>query len=268
MLTGPRRHDATSYALRVAILCSRRAPGLDYLLDGDPQRGRSYELVACVTSDAACVEFGRLEAAGTPAVLHDIRAFYAARGARLTDLRPRREYDRLTVEMLGPFRPDLVVLCGYLHIVTDPMLAAFPARLINLHDSDLAQTGVDRWPKYRGLRATRDAVFAGEPYTRSTVHLVTPEVDVGPLLLRSWPFPTHPLVEDARAWGATEILKAYAYAQREWMMRAAWGPLLARAIELFARGAVQFLDGRAVVAGALGPEDLAEDVALEAMGGA
>jgi folate-dependent phosphoribosylglycinamide formyltransferase PurN len=100
-------------------------------------------------------------------------------------------------------------------------------------------------------------VFAGEPETRSTVHLVTPEVDVGPLLVRSWAFPTHPLVAAARAWGAADILKAYAYAQREWMMRAAWGRLLTRTLMLFAAGTVRVTGGRATIAGAPGPVDLA-----------
>jgi hypothetical protein len=52
------------------------------------------------------------------------------------------------------------------------------------------------------------------------------------------------------------MLKAYAYAQREWMMRAAWGPLLARAVRLFALDQVRLLNGRAVIAGRMGPEQL------------
>lgn len=252
--TGPRAQAPEP--LRVALLCSRRAPGLAHLLERDQNRGRLYELVACVTSDPECPELARLDAARVPTVVHDIREFYAARGARLGDLRHRPDYDRVTADLLGRYRPDLVVACGYLHIVTEPMLAAYPGRLANIHDSDLAATGADGRPRYRGLRSTRDAVFAGERETRSTVHLMTNEVDVGPLLVRSWPFPTHALVEQARRWGATDILKAYAYAQREWMMGASWGPLLARTIELFARGEVRLLDERAVVAGALGPVEL------------
>lgn len=223
-----------SHALRVAVVCSRRAPGLAHLLDA-PERGWSYELVAVVTSDPECVERGRLVAADVPCLIHDIRAFYAARGARLADLGPRPDYDRATVELLAPHRPDLVILCGYLHIVTGPMLAAYPERVINIHDSDLMLTDAAGRPKYRGLHAVRDAIFAGESETRSTVHLATPELDAGPLLVRSQPFPTHPMVDDGRDWGAADILKAYAYAQREWMMRASWGPLLATAIGLYAR---------------------------------
>ncbi len=243
--TVPRRHVATSRALRVAVLCSRRAPGLSYLLDQDPNRGRSYELVAVVTSDPECAERERLAEAGVPRALHDIRRFYAARGAQLRDLGPRPDYDRATADILARHQPDLVILCGYLHILTAPMLESYPERILNIHDSDL--------PHYPGLHAVRDAVFAGERETRSTVHVVTPEVDVGPLLLRSWAFPTHPLIDAARRWWAADILKAYAYAQREWMMRAAWGPLLATAIDLYAYNQVRLRDGRAIVGGALGP---------------
>jgi folate-dependent phosphoribosylglycinamide formyltransferase PurN len=257
MLTVARRDDATLHEFRVALLCSRRAPGLPHLLDA--AQATSWRIVVGVTSDPDSEAPGLLEGAGIPALVHDITAFYRARGARLSDLGLRRDYDRGTVELLRPFRPDLVVLCGYLHVATAPLLEAHPSRIINVHDSDLAIADGDGLPRYRGLHATRDAIFAGEPETRSTVHLVTQQVDVGPLLVRSWAFPTHPLVRDARRLGAADILKAYAYAQREWMARAAWGPLLARAIELFARGDVRVHSDGVVVGGSLGPEELEPD---------
>ena len=46
------------------------------------------------------------------------------------------------------------------------------------------------------------------------------------------------MMEDARRWGAEDIVSAYAYAHREWMMRVAWGDLLDRAARMFARGEV------------------------------
>jgi len=214
------------------VLSTLRAPGTEYLLQQDPNRGQRYEIVAFVTSDPGNADLATFAAARVPTEVHDIRAFYSARRARLTDLGPRPAYDRALLERLSAYEPDLLVLCGYLHILTAPVLEAFPDRVINIHDSDLAILGSDGRPKYRGLRSTRDAVFSGEPVTRSTVHLVTSEVDMGPPLLRSWPFPVQQLVGDAR--------RAYAYAQREWMMRAAWGPMLARAIGLFAPGPASF----------------------------
>ena len=240
--------------LRVAVLSSHRAPGLADLL-GDPRRGTQWELAAFIASDPACEDLERARAARAPAIAHDIRRFYAARGARITDLGPRAAYDRRTVELLAPFHPDLVVLSGYLHILTAPALEAFPGRIINIHDADLTVLEAGGRPRYRGLRSTRDAVLAGAPETRSTVHLVTPEVDVGPLLVRSWAFPVHGMVQQAGG-DAADLCKAYAYAQREWMMHAAWGPMLSRTIDLFARDDVRLLGGRAVVGGALGPLEL------------
>lgn len=257
-----------SRPLRVALLCSRRAPGLELLLGngagGERRRSavlldgpaRGWELAAVLTSDPGCREIPALEEAGVPWILHDITAFYRSRGRPVTDLGARRDYDRRTGELLAPFRPDLLVLCGWLHILTGPILAAWPARIVNLHDSDLTLSGPDGKPRYRGLRSTRDAIFAGEAETRSTVHLVTEEVDVGPPVLLSWPFRVHALVAEARTWGAADILKAYAFAQREWMMRAAWGPLLARTLDLFAHDGVRVLGGRAAVDGTLGPLEL------------
>ncbi len=242
---------------RVALLCSRRAPGLDYLVGEDPNRGRLYEVVVGVTSDPDCVDLLALDAAGIPAVIHDIRAFYRARGARLSDLGVRPTYDAHTAEVLHRFHPDLVVLSSYLHILTAPMLEAFPDRVINVHDADLTVTDATGRPRYRGLRSTRDAILGGERETRSTVHLVTAELDVGPLLVRSWPFPVQRVVREAWRWNAPALLKGYAAAHRAWMMHNAWGPLLARAIGHFAHDRVRVSDGRAYLGGAPGPEELA-----------
>jgi folate-dependent phosphoribosylglycinamide formyltransferase PurN len=236
---------------RVAIVCSRRAPGLREFLDlGSPQT-----IATVLTSDPECSERERLANAGVPLLVHDLAAFYRERGRPRTDLAVRSEYDRATVKQLAPLRPDLIVLCGCLHILTEPVLAAYPERVVNIHDSDL--------PRYPGLHAVRDAVLAGERETRSTVHLATAAVDRGPALLRSWAFPTHPMIDQARAWGATDVLHAYAYAHREWMMRAAWGYLLAEAVTLFARGEVAVREGRAWIGGTPGPLEVAPVRQLE-----
>jgi phosphoribosylglycinamide formyltransferase-1 len=243
-------------ALRVALLTSRRAPGLERLLDRSRRPGAGWRIVSAVVSDASCESLSLLAAAHIPTHVHDLRAFCARQRMRLIDPATRREYDDRTVSLLAPHRPDLVVLCGWTWVLTEPVLAVYSDRLINVHDSDLVLLGAEGRPLYRGLRSTRQAVANGESETRSTVHVVTEEVDVGPLLVRSWGFPVHPLVKAAREWRAEDILSAYAYAQREWMMRASWGRLLERAIDRYARGEVRVLGGRAVVGGSLGPEEI------------
>lgn len=114
-------------------------------------------------------------------------------------------------------------------IVAEPLLTAFPGRIVNVHHADLTKCR-----PYVGLHAVRDAILAGETETRATAHIVTRRLDQGPILCLSEPFPVSPLVRDALVWGATDILKAYAYAHQEWMIRSAWGPLLSEAIACLA----------------------------------
>ncbi len=260
MLTVSSQADRPRERLRVAVLTSRRAPGLSDVLEHDPERGRLYDIVAGLASDAASEAIPQLKAAGIPALCHDLGAFCAGRGGRRGDLALRTEYDGRTVDLLAGYRPQLLVLCGYLHILTAPLLDAYPAAIVSVHDADLTLLDDAGRPCFRGLHATYDALASGRLETRSTVHLVTAEVDHGPPLVRSWGFPAHPMVADARRWEAGEILKAYAFAQREWMMRSAWGPLLARIVHRFALGQVRVLGGRAAMGGRIGPDELRPDV--------
>jgi folate-dependent phosphoribosylglycinamide formyltransferase PurN len=210
---------------RVAILCSKRAPGIDQLLH-HPQRNRLFEIACVVSTERHFADHDRLEAAGVPVLLHPIESW--------KQLDVRREYDAITAEMLKALQVDAVVLLGYLYVLTDGMLAAFPDRILNVHDSDLTLLDVEGKRRYTGLHSTRDAIIHGEKETRSSVHVVTSQLDGGPLLFVSDPYPVSPMIEDAIRWGALDIVRAYAYAQREWMMRDCWGEMAAHMLEYFA----------------------------------
>jgi len=173
--------------LNVAVLCSKRAAGLPGL--------RERVNVACVLD--------RQPPGGCD----------------------RRSFDIQTSVMLARYDVDAVMLLGYIYIITEPLLAAFPDRILNVHDSDLTLRNDDGSPRYPGLHATRDAIYGGERETRSCVHIVTPELDAGPVVARSNAFPVAPFVRVAASRGEHDIVRAYAYAQREWMMRSTWGAL-------------------------------------------
>ena len=228
--------------LRVALLCGARAPGLERLLEASAGPGPEYRLVAAMTTTAECDALPALEEAGVPTTVHDIDRFLRSCDLRLSDRGARRAYDLGTVAILAPHRVDLVLLSAYLLVLSDSMLSAYPGRIVNVHDSDLTALNPDGRPRWRGLRSTRDAIAAGARETRSTIHVVTEEVDRGPVLATSKSFPVHPLVGDALRWGAKDMVSAYAYAQREWMMRSAWGDLMDRAARMYARGEVAFAD--------------------------
>jgi phosphoribosylglycinamide formyltransferase-1 len=201
--------------LHVGVLTSSRAPGLDALLH-HPFRGSLYEVDCIISSDPA---FPDCE---VPVITHPIRSFCDERGAALHDRGVRAAYDAATAEMLRHLGVDTLLLLGYLYVVTDPLLEAFSDRILNVHD------GLSKYP---GLHATRDAIVAGEAATYSIVHVATRDVDAGPLVVRSNPFAVAPFAHEAVLAGHDDIVRAYAYAHREWMMRSSWGDLLVRALE-------------------------------------
>jgi len=219
------------------VLCSHRAPGLMTLLDRDAGRGLTHEIVVAVTSELTFDGQVRVAAHGVPTRAHAIHEFYRRRDADVyADFQTRAAFDRETVSLLARYSPDLVLLDGYLYLATRALLDAYPARVLNLHFSDLTLRHLDGSPRYPGKRAVRDALIDGQPSTRATVHLVNDEPDGGAPIVESWPFPVSPLVGDAIAWGARDLFHAYAFAHQEWMMRAASGPLLAAALRLIADG--------------------------------
>jgi folate-dependent phosphoribosylglycinamide formyltransferase PurN len=217
--------------LRVAVLCSRRCPGAADLL-ADRRRGWRWQLTGVLTSEEDMADRPLFAAAGVPVLSHPIRDFYRRRGRPLSDLATRREYDEEVARALSPFQADLLLLSGYLYIATEQLLDAFGRRIVNVHGSDLTRADANGRPKYPGLRAVRDAIFAGEFETRATAHWVTEELDMGPPIVRSRAFPVSPLVPDALARGDVRALKAYAFAHQEWMLAEAWGPLWTTVIGL------------------------------------
>jgi folate-dependent phosphoribosylglycinamide formyltransferase PurN len=223
--------------LRVAVLCSHRAPGLLDLVERDPTVGRSHEIVAVITSEFSFDGQTRLAAHGVPTRAHSIHEFYRRRDADLyRDFGTRAAYDGETVGLLARYAPDIVLLDGYLYIATPHLLDAYPNRILNLHFSDLTLRHADGRPCYPGIRAVRDALADGRTTTKATVHAVNREPDGGVPLVESWPFPVAPLVRQALAWGARDMFKAYAFAHQEWMIRAASGPLLSATLRLIADG--------------------------------
>jgi folate-dependent phosphoribosylglycinamide formyltransferase PurN len=214
-----------------------------YLLNQSPDRGASFEIVCCVTSEDTFAEEVRVERRGIPTCVHSIANFYAARGtAARGDLEIRQAYDAAALRIVEPYLPDLILLDGYLYRVTAPILERFPNRVIHLHFADLALRTPTGGPRFPGIRAVRAALASGARETRATVHLVNATLDGGPPIVRSWAFPVSPLVEDLRTANASEVFSAYAYAHEQWMLRTVSGPLIASALRLIATGAIDLND--------------------------
>jgi folate-dependent phosphoribosylglycinamide formyltransferase PurN len=226
----------TSPPIRVAVLCSHRAPGLEHLLSCGPTAELPWRIVACVTSEPAFAEEPLLDVRGIPVIHHVLRAFRDEQHPvlPLRDVHLRETYDRRTVQLLTPYRPDVVLLAGYLLFLTRPMLRAYDGAIVNVHHADLALRDGRGGPRYPGLRAVRDAIAAGETETRCTAHQVTEALDCGPILQRSEPYRVPEVAHWARHTGAVDVLKKVCWAHQEWMLRSAFGPLMERTLRLLA----------------------------------
>jgi len=243
---------------RVVALFSGGASAARYLLDHDPDCGERYAVVGAFTDDPGAPGVDALEARGVPVAANDFAAFHEARGAEFDDMDTRRAYDAATADRVERFDPDVVVLSGYMRVLTAPMLGAYPT--LNVHPADLAVTDEEGDRRYVGTDAVHDAIADGRGATRSTVHLVTAAVDAGPLVVRSKPFPVRrEQVATLREHGEDAALRNYADAHQTWMKWEGDGPALAAALGLVADGEVAYADdGGVTVAGEPGPYDLPE----------
>ena len=89
----------------------------------------------------------------------------------------RESLDNALIAAFRQARVDLVVMAGWMRIVTPLLVNAYPDRLINIHPSLL--------PSFRGVDAVGQALAAGVQVTGCTAHLVRPEVDAGPVLVQA-----------------------------------------------------------------------------------
>ena len=150
---------------RLSVLISGRGSNLQALIDAT-REGRLRATIAVVVSnraDAAGLE--RARKAGIETVCIDHRAFPS-----------RDEHDRAVVRELRAREVGLVCLAGYMRLVGAPLLEAFPNAILNIHPSLL--------PAFPGVDAQRQAVEHGVRISGVTVHVVTAELDGGPIVVQ------------------------------------------------------------------------------------
>ncbi len=89
----------------------------------------------------------------------------------------RESFDQALVDTLARYRPDAVILAGFMRILTPVFITPFAGKLLNIHPSLL--------PKYPGLNTHQRALDAGDSEAGVTVHFVTPELDGGPPIIQA-----------------------------------------------------------------------------------
>lgn len=151
---------------RLVVLISGSGSNLQAILDAC-QQGRIKASVAAVFSNKASA-FG-LERAR--------RAGVAAHVIAAADYESREAFDRQLMQEIDAYAPDLVVLAGYMRILSPAFVAHYHDRLLNIHPSLL--------PKYPGLHTHRQAMINGDSEHGASVHFVTEQLDGGPVILQA-----------------------------------------------------------------------------------
>ena len=149
--------------LRIAVFASGNGSNFQALADAarEGRLGADIRLLVCDRPDAFVVQ--RAEAAGIPAYVF-----------RPRDYPSRETYEKEILAELERLGIELVVLAGYMRILTNVLVDAYAGRMINIHPSLL--------PAFPGVNAIRQALEYGVKVTGVTVHFVDGGVDTGPII--------------------------------------------------------------------------------------
>lgn len=157
--------------LPIVVLISGNGSNLQAIIDAlhpenTDQKPLPVEIKLVISSKRDAFGLERAQRAGIKtALLEDI------------DYETREDYDRALQMLIDEEKPALVVLAGFMRILSDDFVNNYQDKLINIHPSLL--------PKFRGLNTHQRAIEADEKEHGATVHFVTPELDSGPLILQA-----------------------------------------------------------------------------------
>lgn len=149
---------------RTVILISGSGSNLQSFIDRlHPDQAN---IVAVISNRADAYGLERAAKAGIPSAVLDHRAYP-----------DRASYDHALAELIDAHEPELVILAGFMRILTSSFVSHYAGRLLNIHPSLL--------PKYTGLHTHQRALEAGDSEHGATVHFVTEELDGGPAIMQS-----------------------------------------------------------------------------------
>lgn len=152
--------------LKIAVLISGSGSNLQAIMDAIHSGALKAEIRGVLSNKADAYGLIRAQAAGLPtAVLAN------------SDFADRESFDRAMLQQLDAWSPDVVVLAGFMRILSRHFVAHYEGRLLNIHPSLL--------PRYKGLHTHRRALAAGDAEHGCSVHFVTAELDGGPVIAQS-----------------------------------------------------------------------------------
>ena len=162
----PDKKGNDPFSARLGILISGRGSNLQSIIDAVATGALDASIAVVISNRPDALGLQRARDARIDALYLDPR-----------DYPDRHAYDRAIAERLRGRGVTLVCLAGFMRVVGQPLLDAFPLRILNIHPSLL--------PAFPGLDAQRQALDHGACVTGATVHLVTSDLDGGPIVLQA-----------------------------------------------------------------------------------
>ena len=170
---------------RIAVLASGSGTNLQSIIDQQQSGKLSVDIALVISNNPGAGALDRAQQAGINTLCINHRNYSS-----------REEFDQSLVNALQQANIDLVVLAGFMRIITPIMLKAFPQRIINIHPALL--------PAFPGLNVQQQAIDYGARFSGCTVHFVDTGVDTGPIIVQAV-VPISP--EDSAATLAARILE-------------------------------------------------------------
>jgi phosphoribosylglycinamide formyltransferase 1 len=151
---------------RIVVLISGSGSNLQAIIDACKTTDYPGEVVGVISNKAEVFGLTRAENAQIP---HQVLSH--------KEYDSRESYDQALVSAIDDYNPDLVVLAGFMRILTPAFVQHFSGKLLNIHPSLL--------PKYQGLNTHQRAIDANDKEHGVSVHFVTEELDGGPVILQA-----------------------------------------------------------------------------------
>ncbi|MCW8839924.1 MAG: phosphoribosylglycinamide formyltransferase [Gammaproteobacteria bacterium] len=151
--------------LPIVVLISGSGSNLQSIIDAS-QHDLPVEIRAVISNRADAYGLTRAREAGIDTAVLDHR-----------DYPDRESYDAALRELIDRYQPGLLILAGFMRILSDDFVRHYEGRMMNIHPSLL--------PRYRGLNTHARAIEAGDKEAGCTVHFVTPELDAGPPIIQA-----------------------------------------------------------------------------------
>ena len=154
-----------SAPLRIVVLISGNGSNLQAIIDASKD-GLNIEICAVISNRPDAYGLQRAAKANIAQHIIDHKQF-----------KDRESFDAELKSAIDQYQPDLVVLAGFMRVLTDSFVKAYRDRMLNIHPSLL--------PKYRGLDTHAKAIAAGDDYHGASVHFVTETLDGGPVIVQA-----------------------------------------------------------------------------------